>query len=55
MSVSIFGVVTSTLGNFLEDMSKVFEHLEVATVLLSEENNVLISGVLPIVHGLGSQ
>ena len=28
------------------------EHLEVATVFLSEENNVSISGVLPIVHGL---
>ena len=27
------------------------EHLEVATVFLSEEN-VSISGVLPIVHGL---
>ena len=28
------------------------EHLEVATVFLSEENNVSIFGVLPIVHGL---
>jgi len=36
----------------LEDLSKVLEHLEVATVFLSEENNVSISGVLPIVHGL---
>ena len=36
----------------LEDLSKVLEHLEVATVFLSEENNVLIAGVLPIAHGL---
>ena len=36
----------------LEDLSKVLAHLEVATVFLSEENNVSISGVLPIVHGL---
>ena len=36
----------------LEDLSKVLEHLEVATVFLSEENNVSISCVLPIVHGL---
>ena len=28
------------------------EHLEVATVFLSEENNVSISGMLPTVHGL---
>ena len=28
------------------------EHLEVVTVFLSEENNVSISGVLPILHGL---
>ena len=28
------------------------EHLEVATVFLSEENNMSISGVLPIVLGL---
>ena len=32
-----------------EDLSKVLEHLEVAKVFLSEENNVLISAVL---HGL---
>ena len=28
------------------------QHLEVATVFLSAENNVSISAVLPIVHGL---
>ena len=36
----------------LEDVSKVLEHLEVATVFLSEETNVSISAVLPIVYGL---
>ena len=36
----------------LEDIAKVLEHLEVATVFLSAENNVSISAVLPIVHGL---
>ena len=36
----------------LEDVSKVLQHLEVATVFLSAENNVSISAVLPIVHGL---
>jgi len=39
----------------LEDLSKVLEHLEVATVFLNEENNVSISCVLPIVHGLTSK
>ena len=36
----------------LEDIANVLEHLEVATVFLSAENNVSISAVLPIVHGL---
>jgi len=36
----------------LEDLSKVLEHLEAATVFLSEENNISISAVLPIVCGL---
>ena len=35
-----------------EDVSKVLEHLEVATVFLSAENNVSISAVLPVVHTL---
>jgi len=39
----------------LEDLSKVLEHLEVATMFLSEENNVSISCVLPIVRGLTSK
>ena len=36
----------------LEDVSKVLKHLEIATVFLSAENNVSISAVLPVVHGL---
>ena len=36
----------------LEDVSQVLEHLEVGTVFLSAENNVSISAVLPVVHGL---
>ena len=39
----------------LEDHSKVLKQLEVATVFLSEESNVSISAVLPIVHGLVSK
>jgi len=33
----------------------VLEHFEVATVFLSDENDVSISCVLPIVHGLTSK
>jgi len=36
----------------LEDLSKVLEQLEVATVFLCEENYVFISAVLPVVYGL---
>ena len=36
----------------LEDVAKVLEHLEVASVFLSAENNVSISAMLPVVHGL---
>ena len=44
-------------GNWLilEDLSKVLEQLEIATVFLSEESNVSISAVMPIVHGLVSK
>ena len=39
----------------LEDLSKVLEPLEVATVFLSKETNVSLSTVLPIVYGLVSK
>jgi len=39
----------------LEDLVKLLQPLEVATVFLSEEHNTSLSAVLPIVHGLVSQ
>ena len=36
----------------LEDVAKILKHLEVAIVFLSAENDVSISAVLPVVHGL---
>ena len=36
----------------LGDLSKVLESLEVATVFFSEETNVSISVVLPVIYGL---
>lgn len=39
----------------LEDLSKVLEPLEVATVFLSRETNVSQSTVLPVVYGLLSK
>lgn len=39
----------------LEDLSKVLEPLEVATVFLSKETNVSLSTVLPVVYGLVSK
>ena len=39
----------------LEELSKVLEPLEVATVFLSSDNNISLSTVLPVVHGLINQ
>ena len=45
----------STCHLRIEELSKVLEPLEVATVFLSSDNNISLSTVLPVVHGLINQ
>lgn len=46
---------SSDNGVILEDLSKVLEPLEVATVFLSKETYVSLSSVLPVVNGFVSK